>query len=279
MEKYKEVEVRGGALHGVFLKWPKMKKVEDEIFHGITVEVEKIFSDYDGSRIIKDGTTTSIAVVSGGFGLGFDICVKRFKRKGVIREFFKKFSKGKAKGLFEKTLELIKRELPLPEPIGFLEPNKGKGESYFFSRAIKNSENLAVLYKDGEFNEAPDFAEILARATANLYKGGVRHGDLKWSNILVTGIGGGGEEIYFVDMDQAEVFETLEKIPLKCIKKDLIRFYRYALELSEVRPGAEDWTANIFFPILFRELGAEVSTKLDIDEIGDLAKKAFKVSQ
>ena len=85
-----------------------------------------------------------------------------------------------------------------------------------------------------------------------LHMTGVAHGDMKWSNILID-TSGEGLKVVFVDNDQASI---KGRPLLSSIIKDLVRFYRYGLELKENALVDLEFF-KVYLPLISEKLNTE----------------------
>lgn len=219
------------------------------------------------SRMKHDRSTT-VGVMKGEvIGLTGLVLVKRFNFKGFFDFLLKIVSGGRAYRLWKISRRLLDKGLPVPFPLAYAGPSFRWRHSCFLSSYIKDAENLGALYKKEGFREPGRMAENLGRAVAAWHLSGAVHGDLKWSNILLRKE---GEEwrFFFVDLEQARLFR---KINMRGALEDLVRFYRYGLEL-----GAEEWVASSFFPCYAGSLPAQVRDSISLDAVRERARLAWE---
>lgn len=218
-----------------------------------SVDMNKI-CDGEDFTMIKDGTTTTVGVLDcKRFGMDFNVVLKRFNYRGFIDAFIKKIFGSRARRLYLKTIELSKRGVSVPEPLAFIEGRDGKS-SLFISRHMEGYDNMAILFKD--LTLVREDSELLmrsvAKAIAKLHLARVCHGDMKWSNILAVK-DGGGFNIVFVDNDQARIRKSISDSD---IAEDIVRFYRYGLELKR-----ESLVVDEFFKVYLPLISDKLNTK------------------
>ncbi|MBI5598235.1 MAG: hypothetical protein HY890_00685 [Deltaproteobacteria bacterium] len=231
--------------------------------------VDGLMDDTRRFTLIKDDRATTVGVAGGPqAGLPFDVVIKRFNYKGALHSMAKRFSGTRARRLYGLTLELFKRGLGVPDPIGFLEDVRGRN-SFYVSKFIAGAENLALMWKDGRFEEPHALTAALAGAIAGWHARGAVHGDLKWSNMLVKK-GGRVPTCFFIDLDNARLYPEAN---LKGMVKDLERFYRYALRL-----GAREWVDEEFLPAYLKALPERIREKIGPDRINKIREDAGKKS-
>ncbi len=97
----------------------------------------------------------------------------------------------------------------------------------------------------------------IAASIANFHNSGAVHGDLKWPNILVKI--NNTCKIFFIDLDQSSFSPEFN---IKGIHKDLIRFYRFGLQL-----GAEKWVKENFLPEYLSIIDNMIKKEINIDSI------------
>ena len=212
----------------------------------------------------QDGTTTAGIIKGNDFGLPHDLFVKRFNYRGFFDFLIHQFSNDRAKRLWERSLSLYKKNLPVPEPLSFIRSSFKKRNAFYLSRVVENAESLWNIYKKGVFQENHALLQLLARTIAEWHVKGAVHGDLKWPNILVQKEHN-GYAFFLIDLDQARLYPVPS---LKGISKDLKRFYRFGLEI-----GAEQWVESAFFPAYSACLPDEIKMGIDL---ADIRRKAMQ---
>ncbi|MFZ3071949.1 MAG: hypothetical protein WA162_01755 [Thermodesulfobacteriota bacterium] len=255
---------------GRFLKTPHALNIASIVW-----DMDRLASEGRLS-FIKKGSSTTVAVLYGKpFELPFDMLVKRINSRGGLHSLIKRLSGSRAARLYGVTCKLFAKGLNVPEPLGFLDARDGKS-SFYISKYI-DALSLAVMYKDGAFKDMSGIARELSRALSYWHLSGAVHGDLKWSNILVTkvtpfykgGLGGikagKGFGCFFVDLDQTRLFA---RPSAKGAGKDLGRFFRTALQV-----GAEKWFDDEFLPAYLEALPAAFRSGIDVEVIRRNARR------
>lgn len=151
---------------------------------------------------------------------GLKCVVKSFKIPHLINRIaYTYFREGKAKKSFNNAMELIKREVNTPEPIGIIE---------FFSLGLLSQSYFISLYEPYDFtirevfhHKVDDVTKILQEFTAftyEIHKKGVWHVDYSLGNILIT-----KKESHFhfslVDINRMQFKEIKPKDGLKNFNK------------------------------------------------------------
>jgi hypothetical protein len=196
-----------------------------------------------------------------GAGTGYDgrVFVKRFgyPNRGVAA--IRCCLGSRARKNFFVSLALRRRGLNVPDPLGYLDA-PGRGEAYYFSVMIEPSTNLGLLYKNRSRDIAAASVSRVAGAMAKWHSRGAVHGDMKWSNILIRSSG----DVVFTDLERAR---CVPKPRLKGIRKDLSRFFRFALELD-----ALEWTRMRFVSPYREALSPGVRECVDMQSILESAR-------
>lgn len=132
-----------------------------------------------------------------------EVVVKEFRPRGVakLREFF---TGSKAKRSFYGALILIRRKIPTPEPIGYLEGNlPGQGKvGYYLSLRLKGVEEIRFLWRRRPSEALRPLLEQLASFLRSLHWQGVWHRDLSDGNILVKLKSPGCFEFFLLDTNR-----------------------------------------------------------------------------
>lgn len=207
----------------------------------------------------KQDVSTTVGIIRGNhFGLPHDLLVKRFNYRGFFDFLIHMLFNDRAKRLWDISLSLYKKGLPVPEPVSYVKLSFTQRNAFYLSFVIENAESLWKVYKKGSFRENNQLIKELAGTIAEWHLKGAVHGDLKWPNILVQKKDG-GYAFFLIDLDQSRLYSSPS---LKGISTDLKRFYRFGLEI-----GAEQWVESEFFPEYIACLSDEMKTKIDLIDI------------
>lgn len=230
--------------------------------------LEALIDSQETFVLRKDDISTTVGTIRGAlFHRSGDVWLKRFNSKGAADFLAKRIFGSRARRLWTISKRLYEAGLPVPLPLAFCEPSCSMRHSFYLSAAVESAEDLGSLFLQGRFDASRERAEQLGRVLAAWHSAGAVHGDLKWSNILLQK-DGERRSFFFVDLDQAQLYSRPN---LKGIVKDLVRFYRYGLEL-----GAEAWVEAEFFPAYLAELPDAVRPKVDLPSIKSTAIKIWR---
>lgn len=217
---------------------------------------------------IKHDTSTTVGIIKGDLlGQPFDLLVKRFNYRGFPDLLLRGIAGSRARRLWRISHKLYEKGLPVPRPLACIESFPLQKTSFYLSASIDRADNLANLYLKNSFLRPEEIAQQLSLMIANWHLNGAVHGDLKWSNILVKE-NGSTYTFFLVDLDQSKLYH---RPSLKGIRRDLRRFYRYALEL-----GAESWADNAFIPAYRSALPDKINSSIDIERIKNEARKEWE---
>jgi len=171
---------------------------------------DTLFSN-SGSLILKDSASASCLLFSSLPGSS-----KFYLKKHHVKNMFDavkntfRLSKGKRSWIAANILK--ENGVPTPLPILFLEkkPFLFTCESYFVTEAMQKAKPLN-LYMDADFKllskqDKRAFIKELALQVQHMHGSGIRHRDLKSTNILVAD---DGVKFWFTDLDAVKVLDAL----------------------------------------------------------------------
>ncbi len=186
----------------------------------------------------------------------------------VFMDFLKeRLLRNRARRLYNISRRFYEKGLPVPGPITYIGPSFGSKRSFYLSYAVNNSDDLENVYKNEMLGDYGDIAAQLGKTLAGWHLAGAVHGNLRWSNILLKKEGG-GLRFFLVNLDRARLHG---KPDVKGMIKDIVRFYRYAMEL-----GAEEWVDKEFLPNYFASLAGDVRGKINPEVIRKMASRDRK---
>jgi len=193
------------------------------------------------STIIKDSHTTSSCVMPIQIAENkVEIYIKRYNYQNIFYTLKNLFRTSRGKRIWKVANSFVSRNILTPQPIAFLEQRKGRLliKSFLITQKVDQSLPLIKLMQEGlssltseslkrKFFLLQQGAHILRR----MHERGVRHGDLKASNILVQKRLNGKDHLYLIDLDSARI---KRKITDKDRVKDLARLNASLLDTTIV---------------------------------------------
>lgn len=169
-------------------------------------DLDDLYSDPE-SRIIKSLGHTKTAVVSLNLGKGKESFVlKKCGYKGFLSRVLQAFRQSKASKAWAMSLKFLEKGIPVTKPVALIEKRR-KGirrESYFLSAFAEDAVNLKAYVN----SFGPDFLgdgrllRGIGDVIGRMHQSGCLHGDLKWSNLMVTDPVGDPSPL-FVDLEHA----------------------------------------------------------------------------
>ena len=158
-------------------------------------QMQSLLADPDSAMaegtLLKDGNTTTVAVVSGPSGR---LVIKRYNIKSFGHRLTRMFRRSRASASWANTLRLEFLGIRTLKPVALVEERFGplRGRAWFITEYLEGRDG-STLNEAGEQEEAMrSMVEILKSLT----EAGVTHGDLKASNFLLT-----SEGAVIIDLD------------------------------------------------------------------------------
>ena len=244
--------------------WTMFDK-SDSLSARFPLDIDVIIKKGEGFSLRKNDASTTVGILRGkDFGLPHDLLVKRFNYRGFFDFLIHKLFNNRAKRLWNISLKLYEKGLPVPKPLTYTHPTFKQRDAFYVSSVIEYADKLSTLYREGIVIKDRDLLQKLAQTIAEWHLQGAVHGDLKWPNILVQKRDG-SYGFFLIDLDQSRLYA----VPcIKGIKKDLKRFYRFGLEI-----GAEQWVEAEFFPEYIKCIPDAIKPGIDF---ADIRNKALK---
>lgn len=179
-------------------------------------------------RILKSGNTSCIFRLTYN---GRDIVVKRYNHKGFIHSLRHTFKRSRARRAWLHANHLVLLGIPTPRPLAFIEMRKAAlvWKSCIVTEFV-DGENLdAFLRKHTDPTRPSEIIAQLVGILENLGAHRITHGDLKYSNILVTDAGPN-----IVDLDAMKVHKCGLLYGIKR-KKDVCRMAKKLASLKNIQ--------------------------------------------
>ena len=140
------------------------------------------FAEIDGAIIHTDRNVLKIVPHENQ-----NIVIKSFQILPKARRFvYTYLRESKAKRSYINSVRLLALDIPVPEPIGFIEFFRGGVlyDSYYVSRKVDYDFTIRKVLNAG-LNEYPGLISAAARFVASLHNRGVIHFDLSPGNLLI----------------------------------------------------------------------------------------------
>jgi tRNA A-37 threonylcarbamoyl transferase component Bud32 len=176
-------------------------------------------------KIIKDESPkTTLKVTIPPWG---ELCLQIY-RLDIRRIILSLFRRSRGKRIWTFSGDLLKSNIPVPEPVLFLEIKRGAFvvKNYIATRWICRAQNLDSLALKRDISRSSDLKSKLLSSVdicSRLHNSGFVHGDLKWSNFLY--VPGKDSNVVLTDLD------FLKRSSSLCFQgRDFARFVLSALE-------------------------------------------------
>lgn len=180
------------------------------------------------------------------------IVVKHFQPSRGVRGWLQRFKPGKALRSWNGAHELLRRGIPTPQPVAWLEhpQHPRESESYYLCEAFEGGSSARKAFY--AFNEgATDFLGVsatelyrgMAEAVAKMHRRGVFFRDLSAGNLLLRSGAGGNPEFSFIDTGRAHAGKI--NLPIRQRLADLMRLCHPLIWSERER----------FLPVYFKAAG------------------------
>lgn len=196
----------------------------------IEAALQELLPDPDAAfinaRIYKPGSRTHAARV---VLAGHTFFLKRYNCRGVRYRIFNAFRPSRAWRTWNVTWTLVDEGLPVARPLIFLQERTMRllGRSYILMDYVRDAGTLAETWPGATVVRKQAMLKTLADLLGRLHAKGHVHGDLKWTNILVSDKSG-ADCIELVDLDGARTGQDpagrLVGKDLKRFSQDLVRY-------------------------------------------------------
>ena len=130
----------------------------------------------------------------------FDVVIKEYRNSWLSR-LKSRFRSSSAKRAWNNSSILVRRGIPTPSPIAYLEQRKRHRveESYFIMEWLKNVEEIRYPLMTLSGPPLQSLVEALARFVYKIHSAGILHRDLSDGNILLRTKPEGGFHFFLVD--------------------------------------------------------------------------------
>jgi len=217
--------------------------------------VEDFFNALDKLSLLKDDKKVQVGILPLLKEGSQSLIVKKFFYLTPVHKYLHKIINSRARHIWNISFILKNNNISIAEPVLFFD-DFSNNMSVFISRFIDNSSNLGSIAKDSALVLSEEMTQSLVSEIVKFHQHGFVHNDLKWSNILINNDG----KVTIIDLDAVKHFKHHSKVG---IKKDLIRFYRFSLEV-----GSQKWIEDSFFPLYLN--------KININFINDILLQDVK---
>lgn len=147
---------------------------------------EEVDSLVDGGERIKRGNTCHVSRVQRD---GRDIVIKRYNHKGLIHSLRHTLMRSRARRGWLNGHRLLMLGIRTPRPVAYIERMRGPivWRSYLVTEYVEGTRLREALAGGGQ--EWSEVSERVLKILEELAGHGITHGDLKHTNILLTGDG------------------------------------------------------------------------------------------
>ncbi len=197
-EKWLKKSLRTNTRH-LKIREPGCTAIFDRTFCGETKAkelIEQIDVLVDGGEILKRGNTCHLSTVIWN---GKKIVIKRYNHKGILHSICQTVKGSRARKGWLCGLRLFLLDIATPKPLAFIERRKNLvlWNSYLVTEYVSGQKLPDFLESNETSKEAKAaVTKKIVEVLSNLGRNFISHGDLKHSNILVT-----GDEPVLTDLD------------------------------------------------------------------------------
>lgn len=205
------------------------------------ISAPREFLNSASAKPLKQGNTATLASVSID---GRDIVIKHYRVKGILHALRKTCLRSRAETSWINAHRLQRYAIHTAPPVALIINTVGpfRLDSYFITEHIPgpNAEmffNSPAISMADKTAVAHQLSDLLRRLAENR----LHHGDLKASNIIIS-----GTEPVLLDLDSMQQYRSDTKSFRRAFKKDLERFKR-------------NWSSGTEINALLRELTTKVA--------------------
>jgi tRNA A-37 threonylcarbamoyl transferase component Bud32 len=145
------------------------------------------------------------------------VVVKQFSNQGLKKRLDRRWRGSKAARSWRVAKELIRKGLPTPEPVLWVESDDPEGPSFFVARRLEDAVEARQFFRrlNGEPGD-DDFPEVdstvflgrLGELARRVNDAGILYRDLSMGNVLAVDADG-GIELYLIDFNRARISRRL----------------------------------------------------------------------
>jgi hypothetical protein len=176
----------------------------------------------ESGKVFHSGRNRLAAVaLADSSGRTTEAVLKQFRPRGVDRLKSLVFP-SKALKAWRGAVWLLRRNIPTPRPLAFLERKIGglTAEGYFLAEKLDNVQEVRHLFRSLAGEEMNKLLRALAVFLRNCHGPGILHKDLSDGNILAGADGGGRYVFYLLDTNRVR---AKKKIGLLAAAGNLVR--------------------------------------------------------
>jgi len=225
--------------------------------------IGNFFNALDKLSLLKDDKKVQVGIFPLLKEDSPSLIVKKFIYLTPVHKYLHKIISSRARHIWDISIILKNNNISIAEPVLYFD-DFSNNMSVFVSRFIDNSSNLGRIAKDSASVLSEVMTQSLVSEIASFHKYGFVHNDLKWSNILIDNNG----KVTIIDLDAVKYFKHCSK---SGIKKDLIRFYRFALEV-----GRQKWIEDSFFPLYLDKINIDFIDNILLFDVQKIALQEWE---
>lgn len=177
---------------------------------------------------MKNGNTCSIIKTDLA---DYSLVVKRYNIKNILHGLKRSLRKTRAAVSWKNAHRLQWLDINTPKPIALIEKRWGfiRRQAYYISQYIEGATLNDFILKCDEPEKIKQIADLITTAFARLYQGGLSHGDLKASNLLIS-----QQQVYLLDLDSMRKHKCTHSLK-RVWRRDINRFLRNFTEQPAVK--------------------------------------------
>ncbi len=179
---------------------------------------------------------------------GKKFVVKSFKLPNPINSVaYRYFRKSKAKRSYENSIELLKRGINVPKPIGYVEfGGLVLRKSFFISELLEFDFEIRDVLRDEDFEDRKRILKEFTKFSYSLHQKGIYHLDYSPGNILITKKGG-NYSFALVDLNRVKFLNFSDELRFKSLSRfsaSNVDIELIAKEYAELSGITEEFAKN-----------------------------------